>query len=315
MKNWKEIEITEIGDFQIGNAENQEAGTGVTVLISKEGMPAGVDIRGGGPASRETPLLNPLMDAGKIHALVLGGGSAYGLDAAGGVMQYLEEHEIGLPVGPVRVPLVCQSDIFDLGYKNPYVRPGKEMGYAACVDAEKNLPKQGSVGGGTGATVGKLYGMAQCQKSGIGIYAVQIGELKVGAIVIVNALGDVFDGKGNKIAGLTNEDGTEFLDFEEEMMKALEPKETFVGNTTIGAILTNAAFSKSMLCKIASMGQNALARRIYPVHTMMDGDSIYALSLGDLPADINVVGTLGVHVMEEAIERAVRNAGANGSCD
>lgn len=309
MKQLTEIDIREIGNIRIGNAQDEEAGTGVTVLICPDGMPAGLDIRGGGPASRETPLLNPLMDAGKIHALVLGGGSAYGLDAAGGVMQYLEEHEIGLSVGPVKVPLVCQSDIFDLGYKNAYVRPDQKMGYAACVDAEQNIPREGSVGGGTGATVGKLYGMAQCQKSGIGIYAAQVGELKIGAIVIVNALGDVFDSTGKKIAGLTNADGTEFLDFEEEMLKMLEPKETFVGNTTIGAVLTNAEFPKSLLCKIASMGQNALARRIYPVHTMMDGDSIYALSLGNVKADVNVAGMLATHVLEEAIERAVRSAG------
>ena len=304
----KEIKITDIGNINIGNAQDYEKGTGITVIIAKEGMAAGVDIRGGGPASRETPLLDPRMQADRIHALVLSGGSAYGLDAAGGVMEYLEERNIGFDVGVAKVPLVCQSCIFDLGYKDPKTRPDKKMAYAACIDSEKNEPKEGSVGGGTGATVGKLYGMEQCQKSGLGMYAVQIGELKVGAIVIVNAFGDVFDGKGNKIAGLTDKNGTGSLDFREEMLKSLEPKNLFTGNTTIGAVITNAAFDKSMLCKIASMGQNGLARRIDPVHTMADGDSVYALSLGDVKADINIVGTLGAYVMEMAIERAVRLA-------
>ncbi len=304
----KEIKLTDIGNINIGNAQDTENGTGVTVIISKDGMGAGIDIRGGGPASRETPLLNPLMQADSIHALVLSGGSAFGLDASAGVMEYLEEKNIGFDVGITKVPLVCQSCIFDLGYKNHKVRPDKKMGYAACINSEKNEILEGSVGGGTGATVGKLYGMAQSQKSGMGIYAVEIGQLKVGAVVIVNAFGDVFDDKGNKIAGLTNKDGTQFLDFKEEMYKSLTPKNQFTSNTTIGAIITNARFEKSMLCKIASMAQNGLARRISPVHTMGDGDSIYALSVGEATADINVVGTLAEQVMEIAIERAVTKA-------
>lgn len=304
----KEIKITDIGNINIGNEQFEEAGTGVTVIICKEGMGAGVDIRGGGPASRETQLLNPLMQAEKIHALVLGGGSAFGLDAASGVMTYLAMNDIGFDTGIAKVPLVCQSCIFDLGYKSADVYPHKKMGYFACINSEKNELREGSVGGGTGATVGKLYGMEQCSKSGLGMYAVQIGELKVGAIVIVNAFGDVFDGKGNKIAGLMNKEGTGFLDFAEEMYKSIEPKNQFTGNTTIGAVITNAAFEKSMLCKIASMGQNGLARRIFPVHTMADGDSVYALSVGNVKADVNVVGSLGTYVMEMAIERAVRTA-------
>lgn len=302
----KEIKLTDIGNFRIGNAQDYENGTGVTVIISDEGMGAGVDIRGGGPASRETPLLNPLMQADAIHALVLSGGSAYGLDASAGVMEYLEEREIGFDVGIAKVPLVLQSCIFDLGYKNPKIRPDKKMGYEACLNSEKNQLKEGSYGGGTGATVGKLYGMEQSQKSGIGAYALEIGNLKVGAIVVVNAFGDVFDNKGNKIAGLINKKGNEFLDFKEEMYKSITPKSQFTGNTTIGAIITNAKFDKSMLCKIASMGQNGLARRISPVHTMADGDSVYALSTGNVNADINVVGTLACQTMEMAIERAVK---------
>lgn len=301
----KEIKLTDIGNFNIGNAQDLENGTGVTVIISKEGMGAGIDIRGGGPASRETPLLNPLMHAETIHALVLSGGSAFGLDASAGVMEYLEERNIGFDVGFTKVPLVLQSCIFDLGYKNFKIRPDKEMGYKACLDSENNIIKEGSYGAGTGAAVGKLYGMEQSQKSGLGVYALQVGKLKIGAIVAVNAFGDVFDNKGNKIAGLKDKNG-KFLDFKEEMYKSIKPKNHFTDNTTIGAIITNAKFSKAMLCKVASMGQNGLARRISPVHTMSDGDSVYALSVGNLEADVNVVGTLACQVMEMAIERAVR---------
>ncbi len=301
----KEIKLTDIGNFNIGNAQDLENGTGVTVIISKEGMGAGIDIRGGGPASRETPLLNPLMHAETIHSLVLSGGSAFGLDASAGVMEYLEERNIGFDVGFTKVPLVLQSCIFDLGYKNFKIRPDKEMGYKACLDSENNIIKEGSFGAGTGAAVGKLYGMEQSQKSGLGVYAVQVGELKIGAIVAVNAFGDVFDNKGNKIAGLKDKNG-KFLDFKEEMYKSIKPKNHFTDNTTIGAIITNAKFSKAMLCKVASMGQNGLARRISPVHTMSDGDSVYALSVGNLEADVNVVGTLACQVMEMAIERAVK---------
>lgn len=301
----KEIKLTDIGNFNIGNTQDLENGTGVTVIISKEGMGAGIDIRGGGPASRETPLLNPLMHAETIHALVLSGGSAFGLDASAGVMEYLEERNIGFDVGFTKVPLVLQSCIFDLGYKNFKIRPDKEMGYKACLDSENNIIKEGSFGAGTGAAVGKLYGMEQSQKSGLGVYAVQVGELKIGAIVAVNAFGDVFDNKGNKIAGLKDKNGN-FLDFKEEMYKSIKPKNHFTDNTTIGAIITNAKFSKAMLCKVASMGQNGLARRISPVHTMSDGDSVYALSVGNLEADVNVVGTLACQVMEMAIERAVK---------
>ncbi len=303
----REISLNDIGDIYIGNAQDNEGKTGVTVILSKDGMGAGIDIRGGGPASRETPLLNPLMHADSIHALVLSGGSAFGLDASAGVMQYLEERGIGFETGFAKVPLVCQSCIFDLGCGSAFSRPDKEMGYQACVNSEKREPKEGSVGGGTGAYVGKLYGMEGAQKSGIGIYAVETGGLMVGAIVIVNAFGDVFDGRGNKIAGLHDGSGN-FLDFKTEMYKSIKPRNLFTGNTTIGAVITNAGLEKSMLCKTAAMAQNGLARRISPVHTMSDGDSVYALSVGGFEADVNVVGTLACEVMETAIERAVRSA-------
>jgi L-aminopeptidase/D-esterase-like protein len=302
----KEIKITEIGDFRIGNVEDKENGTGVTVIISKDGMKAGVDIRGGGPASRETPLLNPLMNPEKLNALVFSGGSAFGLNASAGVVKYLEEKNIGYYTKFANVPLICQSCIYDLGYKSSKVRPDEKMGYDACIDSEKNIPREGNVGVGCGATVGKLYGMEQAQKSGLGIYAIQIQDLKVGAIVVVNALGDVFNGKNEKIAGLTSKDKKTFLNFREEMYKSLNPITNEASeNTTLAAIITNGKFSKAHLCKIASMAQDALARRIDPVHTMHDGDTVYVLSTDQIEANINIVGTLATQVLETAIERAV----------
>jgi L-aminopeptidase/D-esterase-like protein len=306
----KEIAVTEIEGIRIGQAQNSEAGTGCTVIISENGAPAGLDVRGGGPASRESELLKPLANADRIHAIVLGGGSAFGLDAAGGVMKYLEEHGIGFDVGVTKVPLVCQSDLFDLTVGDAGIRPDQDMGYAACVQAEEGNYQDGNFGAGTGATVGKLYGMDYCMKSGIGSYAVQIGDLKVGAIVAVNALGDIFDWKtGKKVAGLLDEKKEGFRSTTEEMYRNYEVVENrFTGNTTIGIILTNAKFEKSTLCKIAGMAHNGYARAIHPVHTSADGDSIYAMSTGEVSADKDMVGTLASDVMAEAVLRAVRHA-------
>ena len=305
----KEIPITAL-DVRIGNAENKEAGTGCTVIIRESGMCAGLDVRGGGPASRESELLKPVAAAQSIHAVLLSGGSAFGLDAAGGVQQYLEERGVGFDVGVTKVPLVCQSCLFDLTVARADVRPDRAMGYAACQNAEAGNYRDGSFGAGTGATVGKLCGMERCMKSGIGSYAVQCGELMVGAIVAVNALGDVFDWKdGKKAAGLLNEERTGFASSEEQLYSSIEVVENkFVNNTTIGVVITNAAFDKTSLCKIAAMAQNGLARAIRPVHTTTDGDSLYALSTGGVAADLDVVGTLAAQVVSEAILRAVKSA-------
>ena len=306
----QEIQITEIGGIRIGQAENTEAGTGCTVLISEKGMAAGLDVRGGGPASRESELMDPLTAAAEIHAVVLAGGSAFGLGAADGVMKYLEEREIGFDVGVTKVPLVCQSDLFDLTVGDPSVRPDKEMGYQACVNSEKGNYRDGNYGAGCGATVGKFAGMDFCMKSGIGSYALQIGELQIGALVAVNALGDIYDWKtGEKIAGLLDEDKKSFRRTEDLMYASTEVVENkFTGNTTIGIVLTNGEFSKTSLCKIAGMAHDGYARSIRPVHTTADGDSIYAASLGEIKADQDLVGTLAAEVMSEAIIRAVTSA-------
>lgn len=306
----QEIKVSDIPGIRIGQAEDLVGGTGVTVIRCDEGMAAGLDVRGGGPASRESELLKPLANAQTIHAVVLSGGSAFGLDAGGGVMQYLEEHGIGFDVGVTKVPLVCQADLFDLTVGDMHARPDKAMGYAACAAAEKGNYQDGCHGAGIGATVGKLHGMADCMKSGIGSYAVKIGDLMVGAIVAVNALGDIYDWKtGKQVAGLLNRERTALLSSANEMYARYDIVENrFVGNTTIGAIMTNGRFTKSDLCKIAGMAHNGYARAIRPVHTSADGDSIYALSVGGVAADRDMVGTLAADVMAEAILRAVAAA-------
>ena len=304
----KEISINDIGPLRIGQTENREAGTGCTVFVFDEGMHAGLDIRGGGPASRETPLLSPLTAAQRIHSIVLAGGSAYGLSAASGVMKYLAEHDIGFDVGVTKVPLVVQSNLFDLTVGDAFTYPDEEMGYeAARLAFEAPNYRDGNFGAGCGATVGKLCGMERCMKTGIGSFAVELGDLKIGAVVAVNALGDIFDWKnGQQIAGMLTEDGKSFASSPDEMRKSIEVvSNRFVENTTLGVIITNARFHKGSLCKIAGMGHDGYARSIRPVHTSLDGDSIYAVSVGDVAADREVVGLLAAEVISEAIIRAV----------
>ena len=307
----KEISVNDIKGIHIGQTENEAAGTGLTVLISEKGMPAGLDVRGGGPASRDSQLLNPITAAQVVHAIVLGGGSAFGLGAANGVMAYLEEHDIGFDVGVTKVPLVVQSDLFDLTVGDKNVRPDAAMGYeAARLAMEAPNYRDGNYGAGCGATVGKITGMENCMKSGIGSYAIELGELQIGAIVAVNALGDIFDWKnGEKVAGLLSEDHRSFRDTVSVMKQSTAVHENkFVENTTIGAVITNAVFYKPQLIKIAGMAHDGYARSIRPVHTSADGDSIYALSVGDVSADQDLVGILAAEVMSEAILRAIEHA-------
>ncbi len=306
-----EIPIQSVAPVQIGQVENSQAGTGCTVLVCPQGMRAGLDVRGGGPASRESQLLNPLMAAQFIHAIVLGGGSAFGLGAANGVMRYLEERQIGLDVGVTKVPLVAQSDLFDLTVGDAFTRPDAEMGYQAARQAMENPNyRDGNYGAGCGATVGKIHGMATCMKSGIGSYAVKLGELRIGALVAVNALGDVFDWKtGKQVAGLLSDDRSGLRSTTEAMKSSVKRIENrFVENTTLAIVITNAEFRKDQLCKIAGMAHDGYARSIQPVHTTADGDSIYAVSAGAVEADLDLVGTLAAEVVSEAILRAVLSA-------
>lgn len=310
ISNLKKISIMDIENVNIGQYEDKTAATGCTVFVFESGAAAGLDVRGGGPASRESELLKPTAAAELIHSIVLAGGSAFGLDAAGGVMKCLEEHKIGFDVGVTRVPLVCQSSLFDLTVGSKDIRPDADMGYKACSMAFQNNYKDGNYGAGTGATVGKLKGMQYCMKSGIGSYAVKLGELKVGAVAAVNALGDIYDWKtGKKIAGMLNTDLNTMCDSQVEMLKNYETvNNRFVGNTTLGVIITNAMFEKTKLCKIAGMAQDGYARSIRPVHLTVDGDSIYAVSTGNVSADLDMVGTLASQVMSEAIMQAVKSA-------
>lgn len=309
----EEISIHEIRPVRIGQAENTEAATGCTVLICEEGMRAGLDVRGGGPASRESQLLNPLMTASAIHAVVLAGGSAYGLGTANGVMTCLEEHGIGYDTGFALVPLVAQADIYDLSVGDSHVRPDAAMGYEAAKRAlEQPNYRDGNYGVGCGASVGKAAGMRTAMKTGIGSYAIRIGELQIGAVVVVNAFGDVYDWKsGKQIAGLLSEDGTSLRSTMDYMKASIQTvKNKFTGNTTLAVVVTNGEFDKAQLCKIAGMAHDGFARSISPVHTSVDGDSIYAVSVGSVKADQDLVGALGAEVVSEAIIRAVVNAKA-----
>ncbi len=305
----KQIGFNEIEGFQVGHAHNLTAATGCTVIICKDGASAGVDVRGGAPGTRETDLLNPVNLVQKIHAVMLAGGSAFGLDAAAGVMQYLEEKNIGFNVGVAYVPIVCGAVLFDLTIGSHKIRPDKEMGIQACLNANNNKCIHGSVGAGTGATIGKILGMERAMKSGLGTYALQIGDLKIGALVAVNCLGDVIDPfTGERLAGVLTEDKKSIADTEEIMIRHYaEKKNLFSGNTTIGVIATNALLDKAQATKLASMAQNGYARTMRPAHSMYDGDTIFALCAGNVAADLSVVGLLAARVMEQAIIAAIKN--------
>jgi len=307
----KEISLQDIAGLRIGHAQDHQAKTGVTVLSFPQGARAGVDISGGGPASRETPVLSPLTADVPVHAIVLSGGSAFGLAAADGVMACLEERGIGYDTGFALVPILCQSCIYDLGYGSSKVRPTKEMGYRACAHAlDCNQHPEGNYGGGTGATVGKIAGMNRASKAGVGIYGVEVAGLQMAAIAVVNALGDVFSATtGEKLAGLTTPNREGWTDIREALYTFTQSTDLFTrNNTTISAIVTNGDFSKAQLTKLAAMATTAYARCINPVGTLADGDTVYAASVGTHPADLNMAGTLAAQVLAEAIQRAVVTA-------
>ena len=323
----KQIRINEIDGFRFGNAQNIEGGSGCTVIIADKGACAGVSVQGGGPATRETDLLNPEKMVQQIFGVCLSGGSAYGLDAASGVMKYLEEKGIGFDVGMGIVPIVPAACLFDLIAGDFKCRPDAEMGYQACVDSEKNLTgdmyedgddiKLGNVGAGTGCTVGKFIGLDRCMKSGLGSYAVQSGDLKIGAVVAVNSLGDIYDVDGGEIlAGMLTEDGKSLSSTREAMWKSVQTEknvfsiedETFKGNTTISCIITNAKLTKDQCNKLAQMAHDGYANAIKPVHTSADGDTIFFLAGGEVEVNQDALGDLGSYVISKAINDAVLQA-------
>lgn len=304
----KEISLSQISNFQYGQSENLEGMTGCTVILCPSGATASCSIRGGGPASHETELLKVNNTIEKIHAIVLSGGSAYGLEATAGVMKFLEEKRIGFQVGNQIVPIVCGASIFDLNIGNSSIRPDKMMGYTACLEAEKKQElKNGNFGAGLGASVGKWLGMEFSMKSGIGTYAVQIGELQLGAIVVVNALGDILDvNSGTPLAGLLSEDKKSLRSTKEFMYQHYSDDKKNLGeNTTIACLVSNAKLTKSEVNRITNIANNAYAKVISPVHTSLDGDSIFMMSNGNIKVNPDTLATLAVDVLATAINRAI----------
>ena len=304
---------THFGDIDglwLGHAQNLEGPTGDSVVLCPEGASAGVDVRGGAPGTRETDLLDPSNLVERVHAVFLAGGSAFGLDAAAGIMAYLEEHGVGFDVGVTRVPIVCGAVLFDLLLGDPRIRPDKDMGYKACEAATQGEGPQGSVGAGAGATIGKIRGMDRALKSGIGSWACQVGELQVGALVAVNGLGDVVDpASGCRVGGLRGPDGASWEDTEEVMIASgVHTGNLFGGNTTIGVVATNARFSKAQARKLASMAHDGYARTLRPASAMVDGDTIFALATGRVTADLSTVGVLAARAVAQAVVSAVRSA-------
>lgn len=310
----KEIKISEINGIKIGHAQDVEGGTGCTAIICEKGAWAGVDVRGGGPASRETELLKPVNLVEQIHCVMLSGGSAYGLAAGDGAMTYLEEKGVGFDVGVGVVPIVCGASLFDLVVGSPKSRPDHAMGYEACKNAEKMSSNesvaQGNVGAGTGASVGKYLGVDTMMKSGLGTYCVEVGGVQCGAIVSVNALGDVIDIEtGQTIAGLMTSDKSALSSTFETMMGEMSAnRNVFSGNTTIGCLITNAKLNKTQCNKLASIVHNGYAMAIRPVHTSADGDTIFVMATGEVEVSPDALGALATRVMAKAINNAARSA-------
>lgn len=293
--------ITDIEGIKVGHAQNFDAGTGLTVLIPPKGNTASVDVRGGGPGTRETDLLNPVNTVSEVSAIVLSGGSSYGLAGSIGVVEELEKDGRGFEVPSGIVPIVPQAILYDLDYKSYKIRPNKQMGSDAYKNASFTENRQGIIGAGTGATVGKALGKEFLMKSGLGSATISVGDLKVSAIVAVNAMGDIFDDEKNKqIAGILK--NNKFIPTL-EVLENISEKNSL--NTTIGIVATNGKFNKTELRKIASMTHNGYARAIRPVHTMMDGDTIFSLATNKIEADLNLVGSLGAKVMARAIANAI----------
>ena len=321
LKTEEFVSVAEIPGFRIGQAQNDTALTGCTVVITEDGAVGGVDQRGGAPGTRETDLLRPMHMVEKVHAVLLTGGSAFGLNAASGVMQYLEEHKMGYNTGAARVPIVPAAVLYDLAVGDAGIRPDHQMGYEACGNATNQTPQQGNFGAGCGATVGKIFGMASAMKSGIGEAALEISPgIYVGAIVAVNTFGDVIDPQDSEIiAGARPVQKAGFnLGGKEKFADTLNTMRTFTGktilkfaasqNTTIGVVMTNARCTKEEANKVAQMAQNGLALTLRPAHTMLDGDTIFTMATGKKSMDVNVIGGFAPYVVAQAILNAINAA-------
>jgi L-aminopeptidase/D-esterase-like protein len=304
--------LTDVRGLRVGHHTDTRRPTGCTVILTPEGAVAGVDVRGAAPGTRETDLLSPLNAVETVHAILLGGGSAFGLDAAGGVMRWLDERGHGVQVGPARVPLVPAAILFDLWVGDPAIRPDAASGYAACEAATDAPVAQGNVGAGTGCAVGKLFGIHRAMRGGLGSASVTVDGITVAALVAVNAIGDVVDpATGRPIAGARTADGSALLGTMDALRRGELPAPLQVGAaTTLGVIATDAVLTKPQANKLAQMAHDGFARAINPVHTMTDGDTIFALATGAAgrSANITLLGALAADVMATAIVRAVRAA-------
>ena len=306
--------LTSVPGFKVGHYTLAERPTGCTVVLVEGGAIGGGDVRGGAPGTRDTDLLDPVNSVQQVHAVVLSGGSAFGMAAADGVMRYLAERQIGFEMGGVHVPIVPSAVLFDLGVGDrPEVRPTAECGYQAAQSANSDPVVEGNVGAGAGATVGKMLGMGRAMKSGIGSAALEFPSgLIVAALVAVNGVGDVIDpATGAVVAGARTEDGHGLVDVRRLLREGAFPGLSGAGqNTTLAVVGTNARLDKAQANKVAQMAHDGYARAIYPVHTPFDGDAVFALATGtlDAPPNIALIGALAAEVVAEAIVRAVRQA-------
>ncbi|QTN24797.1 P1 family peptidase [Rhizobacter sp. AJA081-3] len=304
--------IVDVAGLRVGHFTDTRRPTGCTVVLVPDGAVCGVDVRGAAPGTRETELLSPLNAVEQVHAVLLAGGSAFGLDAAGGVMRWLEERGVGVQVGPARVPIVPAAILFDLWVGDASIRPDAASGHAACAAASRDTPAQGNVGAGAGASVGKLFGIERAMKGGIGSASVTVGGVTVGALVAVNALGDVIDpATGQPIAGARTMDGRGLQGTMASLLRGELPVPFQPGSaTTIGVVATDAQLTKAQANKIAQMSHDGLARSINPVHTMGDGDALFALGTGasGRTASTTLLGALAAEVTARAVVNAVREA-------
>lgn len=306
--------ITDIKGIKVGHADSRDGMTGCTVIICEDGATAGVDVRGSAPGTRETDLLKAEKMVDKVHAIVLSGGSAFGLEAASGAMKYLEENGIGFDVGITKVPIVASAVIFDLTIGDYRIRPDIRMGYEACKNASSDENRQGNIGCGMGATVGKILGPNNAMKSGLGSATVRVGELIVSAIVAVNSFGDIYDfNSARQIAGVYDYENNKLLN-SIEIMKNMNKDIGFnLTNTTIGVVATNGMLTKAEANKVSEMAHNGFARTINPIHTMVDGDTIFTMATNKVKADINLIGTMAAEAVAKAVLNGVYFAeSANG---
>lgn len=300
--------ILDVKGIKVGQAQDFEGLTGCTVVICEDGATCGVDVRGGGPGTRETDLLDPINMIQKVHAVVLTGGSAFGLESTCGVSKYLEERNIGFDVGVAKVPIVVGAVLFDLGVGDSKCRPNIEMGYNACENSSDKELKQGNYGAGCGATVGKIKGPEFAMKGGIGSYSIKLDNgLVVSALIAVNAFGDVYE-DGKVIAGVLNNDKTKTLSSYELMKNGFNKGGFSIDNTTIGVVVTNAKLDKAGCKKVSQMAHNGYAKSIFPIHTPHDGDTIFTMATGEVESDIALIGSLATEVVEKSVVNAIKNA-------